>query len=102
MREAGWEKERAITTPPRALTDRSQWRSIAEQNGISKEIFINRCAKGWSPEQAATEPWMTRGRRVAWMKKNRPAKRKYSDELLQRAASNGVSKDIFYKRVSLG
>lgn len=102
IRQANWEKKRAIETAPRKMKDRKRWVDIAAQNNISRPIFTNRIHKGWPSERAATQPVMTKEERVIWMRHNCPARCKYSKEIIEQAAGNGVSRSIFHKRVSLG
>ncbi|ALP38003.1 hypothetical protein ASL14_19225 [Paenibacillus sp. IHB B 3084] len=60
IREQGWTKERAMTTPPRPLTDRRKWLQLARENGISRDTFYTRIRNmGWSMERAANQPRQT-------------------------------------------
>lgn len=98
----GWEKDRAITLPPKRQYSRKKWLPIAQQNGIPERIFYNRVCKGWLPERAATQPLLTQAEKTAKMKANNPAKRVYSQSLIDQAASNGVSRGTFQRRISSG
>lgn len=100
IREAAWEKERAIATPPHKRADHSRWHAIAKQNGISQRVFHNRIYDGWPPERAATEPLLTKDERSERMRQDNPTKRVYPQELLEQAASNGISYKLFVKRVT--
>jgi hypothetical protein len=99
---AGWDKERAITTPPKRFTDRSKWIALAAKNNIPDKVFRNRLCLGWSPFQAATTPLLTPDNKRSRLKSNNPAKRKYDQKLIALAESNGVSYNTFLKRVSKG
>ncbi|WP_438449370.1 hypothetical protein [Gorillibacterium sp. sgz5001074] len=60
IRELGWSKKRAMTTPIRHLDKgRTYWRRKAEENGISFAAFHSRIRRGWSDEDAATKPLPT-------------------------------------------
>ncbi|MED5019314.1 hypothetical protein P9847_18590 [Paenibacillus chibensis] len=101
--DLGWEKDRALTTPPRKLTDRSRWSKVAEKNGISYKTFLNRIVlHGWTDERAATEPvWSKEDYRRNWVKNN-PRNNRCEDPLFQLselALKNGICKSTFYSRV---
>ncbi|WP_173130527.1 hypothetical protein [Paenibacillus tritici] len=103
VRCLGWDKERAMTTPPRRVSDHSAWHALAESNGISKHLFrvrVNR--NGWSPERAATEPLTTKDRRRELVLQAKSYQLKYPPEVLARAAANGVRPDTFYARIHRG
>ncbi|MBA9088779.1 hypothetical protein FHR92_005312 [Fontibacillus solani] len=102
IREATWDKERAITTPPRRCVDHSNWHAIAEQNGIPRQLYLNRISIGWEPERAATEPILTQDKRAERMRNNNPRAWSYPEELINQAARNGVSRNTFNKRVNRG
>ncbi|MEK4449914.1 hypothetical protein BSK49_01060 [Paenibacillus odorifer] len=102
IRDAAWDRERAVTTPPRALRDRSQWVKVAAANDIPYPIFINRVNTGWTPERAATQPVRTKEQLIEQMKESSPVKRKYPEELIKQAASNGISRNTFHVRVHNG
>lgn len=46
----------AITKPvQRQVRGRyEKWKSICDQNGVSRKLFLNRCHNGWTEERAAT------------------------------------------------
>ncbi|MNW46300.1 hypothetical protein D3C74_235880 [compost metagenome] len=100
IRNQAWDKDRAIITPPRKKVDRSVWRLVAIENGIPLRVFYNRLADGWVSERAATEPLLTKERRSLRMKTSNPTKRVYPQELLDQAKHNGVSRNLFVKRVT--
>lgn len=93
VRQLGWDKERAITTPVQQKKDRSKWKAIAESNGISIKTFLSRVnSHGWDEKKAATQP-MSNG-----SKRNR----KYSKEIDEVLIKNGISKNTFYTRIKRG
>lgn len=59
VRQQGWNKQRAMTTPPRKLTNRLYWKAEAEKNGINYDTFMSRVNRGWTMERAATQPLQT-------------------------------------------
>jgi len=56
IRSYGWSKERAITEPYRNRRDLTEWRKIAESNGIKYKTMQTRIGRGWTVEDAATRP----------------------------------------------
>lgn len=54
--QLNWSKERAITQKPRKLNKYTEWVKLAEQKGIKHNTFLNRLARGWDLEKAATTP----------------------------------------------
>lgn len=86
-----WEKERAITQPKRGTTSVwKQWKEVAEANGIRESTFYSRLNVGLEPEEAATKE-------VA--KNGAGGSKHFSDELLERAATNGITPRRLYSRV---
>lgn len=103
IREAVWEKERAITTPPRKLTDRGKWRKIAEANGINRSLFYVRVInQGWDEERAATTPLPTAEEKTAGALKAMEAQRVYSAEYIAAARANGIPYKTFNWRMHHG
>src|SRR5690606_11362775 len=102
IRQYGWDKQRAITTPPRKRTDHSRWWPVMEKHGIPQEVYLNRISRGWDPERAATEPLLTPDKRSDRMRNDNPRGWSYPQDLIDRAARNGVSRNTFAKRVSKG
>lgn len=100
IREWGWPKEKAITTPVRKTTDRRDWAKIAEENGICYPTFMGRVnALGWSEERAATQPLQDR-REI--QKKATDAVRKIPVELMSLATSNGIARGTLRARLKKG
>ncbi len=88
-----WDIERATTepvTPRNAPSEVSDLVDVAVENGISRATYYRRVDKGMSPEEASTKPTAKRGR---------PRKRVYTDEQLEIANSNGVSKQCLDGRL---
>lgn len=50
IRAQGWTKQKALTTPPRKITNRAAWWAVAKQNGLKYDTFMNRVKSGWSEE----------------------------------------------------
>lgn len=103
IREAVWDKEKAITTPPRKLTDRSKWRKIAEENGISRELFYVRVInQGWDSQRAATTPLPTAEEKTASMRRAMDSRRVNPPEFIALAQENGIPYKTFNWRVKHG
>lgn len=84
VREYAWDVVDAIETPKRKRKCRralwSEWKQVATENGISREIFVKRATQsGWAEELAATAPLGTR------------FTGKWTDLEKEVAAQNGVS-----------
>jgi hypothetical protein len=100
IRQSGWDKERAITTPPKKQTNLKRWMEIAEKNGIPYYTARNRVVLcGWSWERAVTEPIWTTERLRERMKKQNLNKRKYPKKYLELAKRNGIKIKTFHTRV---
>lgn len=65
---------------------------VAERNGIRYLVAYKRFYEyGWDKEKTITHPIIkSQGDRV----------RKYSDELMQQAKDNGISDNLFYRRIN--
>lgn len=83
----GWTKADAVSKPIRDVRWH-RWRDVAEANGVSLELFANRCStkNGWDPERAAT----TQPRDSAWAKWRSVCE------------AHGVSQAAFYGRIKSG
>lgn len=99
IREQGWSKEKAMTTPPRKLTDRKQWRSVAEKNGIAYQTFMSRINLGWSMERAATKPLQTPEEIRENARKATECNRVLPKKYILLAEQNGISYFTFRNRV---
>ena len=105
IRSSGWDKERALTTPPqkrRPRSIRSKWVDVAEKNGIPKATFYWRVnTAGWDEERAATTPPTKTSEcmRRARQKSPRCKNRRYSPELVALAESNGIKYGTYTFRV---
>lgn len=99
VREQGWSKHRAMTTPPRQLTDRKQWRAEAEKNGISYDTFMSRVNLGWTMERAASEPLQTSEQAKANAARATEAARVIPKEYTDLAAQNGIPYPTFWFRI---
>ncbi|WP_410512069.1 hypothetical protein PaeBR_18795 [Paenibacillus sp. BR2-3] len=103
IRSWAWEKERAISTPPRPLQDRSEWRKVAEANGIPRALFYNRILHhGWGEERAATQPIATDVDRAANARIGMEANRVHPPEYIALARANGIPYKRFTWRVRHG
>jgi len=95
IRELGWGKQKALTTPTIVKRDYGKWPEIAAKNGISSRIFFVRVRQGgWSPERAATEP--------PYQNLRKGAKRVYPKHILDLANKNGICLSTFRARLRYG
>ncbi|WP_025693248.1 hypothetical protein [Paenibacillus zanthoxyli] len=92
----GWDVDRAVTEVPRQQQDRSEWRAVADSNGIRPDTFYNRLSDGWTEEAAATTPPIPLAERLSAIREKR---RKYPQEWIDKAAANGISARLFRARV---
>ena len=93
VRQLGWDKERAITTPIQKRKNYDKWKAIAESNGICMKTFLTRVnVLGWSEEIAATQSLLNISVR----------NRKYSKEIDEVLRKNGITKNTFYSRIRRG
>lgn len=95
----GWDIDRAIKTPIRKRLDIGwrDWKTIAEQNGVTYDCFRMRRNSGINPKDAATLPPLNleKRREIA-----ANINRKYDTQVLEAAIQNGISKGTFYSRVN--
>ncbi|MFU1797484.1 hypothetical protein ACM1RC_26700 [Paenibacillus azoreducens] len=99
VREQGWTKHRAMTTPPRQLTDRRHWKSEAEKNGIGYSAFMSRINRGWDMERAATQPLQNSDEIRQQALKATEHVRRYPEEFIRLAQQNGIPYHTFQHRV---
>ncbi|MGM1047623.1 MAG: hypothetical protein ACQEXX_15935 [Bacillota bacterium] len=99
VREQGWSKERAMSTPPRKLTDRSRWRKVAEVNGINYDTFMTRVRRGWTEEKAANHPLQTLDEVREQALQATEHMRIYPEVYLRLAEQNGIPYHTFHHRV---
>lgn len=103
VRAWAWDKDRATTTPPRPMQDRSEWRKVAEANGIPRKLFYQRILKGgWSEERAATQPIATEEDRAKAARIGLEAMRVHPAEYIILARENGIPYKRFAWRVRHG
>ncbi|MBM7835916.1 hypothetical protein [Clostridium sardiniense] len=93
IRKLGWNKERAVTEK---VDKFKAWAKLAEENGISKELFYMRKKIGWSLEAAATLPVMSKEK---IMNRIHECSRKYEKEYVELAKKNGIKYRTFAARV---
>ncbi|MEC1021437.1 hypothetical protein, partial [Bacillus paralicheniformis] len=107
IRRQGWGKQRALTEPVQ-FQDRDkfsviwdEWGKLAEENGVSRSVFRYRLRRGWTEEKAATTPKIDRNEHMKRMCELSPRtkRRKFSEDLVRLAESNGVSYRTLQSRV---
>lgn len=98
VRDLGWDKEKAMTTPVRKYHKRSEFATHAKQNGICYSTFATRCnVYGWDPERAANEAVLDPKSNAL---RASEATRKLPHEYVELAKSNGISYAAFLHRVN--
>lgn len=86
IRRLVWDKEQAISMAPRKQRRiDKRFIKIAKENGISERAFYHRLKSGWSIEDAATIPLMTRSQ-IGKMTKEK--NKKYIDRLFLNRKKN--------------
>ena len=94
VRKYGWEINRAITQPTLKRTKEGiGWNEWKDKSLVSKSTFISRMKKGWTHEEAALKPPMSKSEASK-------QKRKYSLEQYSIARKNGISQSVVRYRVS--
>lgn len=103
IRRYGWDKQRAITEPPRRKQNKALPREAIERaakNGINQRTLSTRVhLLGWNIEKACTEPLFDRSEHMASVNKSRA---KYPTEMYELAKSNGIHERTFRRRVKNG
>jgi hypothetical protein len=99
IRYRGWDKEKAITTPPRMRKEYpKEILELAKRNGICVSTLRTRVNQlGWDMHKAATEP--IEDKRIT-VSRAYSKNRKYPREYIERARINGIPDYVFYDRVS--
>jgi hypothetical protein len=103
IRQLCWEKQKAITTPVKSRgKDRKHITAIAKMHGISYMQLMGRKNMGWDEQRACTAPLRDaeKARELALYASE--CGRKHPREVVQLAASNGISYERFLKRVKAG
>ncbi|WP_438435428.1 hypothetical protein [Gorillibacterium sp. sgz500922] len=98
IREYAWDKEDAITSPPRQ-NRYAQWAAAARANGIKYSTFRSRLRYGWDLEKAATEPVIPHD--VA-ARRGSKANQVLSAEMIKQARQNGIYPQLLHWRIKHG
>lgn len=98
VRQLGWSKDKAMTTPPRKRSfHNSKWVQIAKGNGICISTYKYRInSLGWTEERAATQPLQDR---KAQARAAHESSRRYPIELVDLAKQNNIPYNTFRKRI---
>lgn len=100
IRSLGWEKQRAITTPPHDKKSLTEWVEIAKANGICYSTLRYRANRlGWDIDRAATQPIQNRKEQA---KRAYEKSRKYPKKFKDLAIKNGISERTFHQRMKSG
>jgi hypothetical protein len=98
IRLLGWNKEDAINTPLRQLTDRTKWVDIAKKNGIKYQTFMNRVNNlGWDEERAATTPLLNNRFNGVY-----EPNRIIPEDIIRLAEKNGIKYHTLRNRIKKG
>lgn len=90
----GWDAERAITEPVGKEFVWTKHKEKCQKNGINSNTFYSRIYNGMTPEEAANTPLITPDKR------RKVTKRKFTDEIIKKAAENGVGYATLVTRVT--
>lgn len=97
IRDFGWSKQKALTTPVQKRSKYPQWAmDLAVANNIQITTFQNRVRRGWDLESAATLSVEDARKKV------HESNRKYPTEIVQLAADNNIPYGTFVRRVIEG
>lgn len=102
IRDRGWEKKRALTTPTQIQKDRSEIVAKAKLNGISYNQLMARLHIGWNEERAATAPIRNAKEHSENALKMCQLNRKLPVEMLKLAEENGIKYSSFTHRLRAG
>lgn len=102
IRGRGWDKQRAITTPPQEKKDRSAIVEKARQYGVPYNVLMARIHLGWDEDDAATRPVRDVRTHKEIAKRMCELNRKYPLEMVKLAKKNGIKYSCFQYRVSHG
>lgn len=102
IRGLGWDKERAINTPPRKRKKIAKYLvEEAEKNGIRYNALRYRLnIRGWDARRAVTEPIWDIEKYTKNLEKTWDKNRKYPKEILELAEKNNISNYVFYDRIN--
>jgi len=95
-----WTIEEATTKPmhERRESEHASYIDVAKERGITRSTYLTRVDRGMSKEEASTKPVGKRGRPKGASGTNKP----YTDEQLQQAISNGISRMTLNQRLKRG
>jgi len=99
IRYRGWDKEKAITTPPLIRKEYpEEILELAKRNGVCISTLRTRVNKlGWDMYKAATEP--IEDKRIT-VSRAYSKNRKFPKKYIETARANGISDHAFYDRVT--
>lgn len=93
-----WPKEKAITKPVPKGTGWKEYKGIAAEHGICYRTFVDRRKRGWDPHEAATKP-VIENKEAIQIARARKTDIVFTDEQVQRAKKNGISRELLLCRV---
>ena len=103
IRDLLWDKQRAITEPPKNMSKGyGEYAKKAEKIGVKSNTFYTRVKRGWSPERAATTPVIKTDKKFLDEQRKKGIKkiRKYPDWVYEELKKNNINRDTFWRRVN--
>ena len=103
IRDLLWDKQRAITEPPKNMSKGyGEYAKKAEKIGVKSNTFYTRVKRGWSPERAATTPIIKTDNKFLDEQRKKGIKkiRKYPDWVYEELKKNNINRDTFWRRVN--
>lgn len=101
VRERGWCKRRAITTPVgvyRGIDENDKWLKLALENDIPRYTYLRRIRDyGWDEQEAATRPVLQREEHIARLNVQRSAFTVEDYEIMEK---NGIPRGVASNRVN--
>jgi len=95
--QKNWNKKRAVSQPRRDPNKHRKYIQRAKNNGINLNTYRLRVARGWSMQDASTEPPTSKKERINRVVK---ASRKYPDWVYDNLDKNNIKITTFYTRVN--
>src|SRR5699024_9083289 len=103
VRERMWDKQRAITEPPKKTkTYLNKSLTEAKRNGISSHNFYRRVRSVYTHKKASTMPVMNSEQIVKrYLRNNKsPRNRKYPDWVYEKKKKNNIKDTTFWHRIN--
>ena len=103
IRDLGWSKQKALTTPVKKQIKRpKEILETAKRNGVPSNVLSARLHAGWDVERATHEPVNSELERIHKVINASRNRDKYPQEILELAQRNGINMKTFRGRVHAG